>query len=105
VPLRDTAAADRRDTGQRAATVRLEAGPDSAGVLSLTYIWLGTARTVPVGDQRRPLALATDVLAHLREACAPTAPRPSSAWSAAWAAHPRVDPPPNEALPPTGRLR
>lgn len=77
--LHDSALAGRggKVPGWRHVTLRVEsAGTDSASAVSLAYVWLGGAESVPLGVQRQLLVLAADVLGDLRAACAPGAPSP-----------------------------
>lgn len=69
------AARGRLATGWYTVTVRVDTATarDSAGALSLSYMWMGGARSVPLDEQRRLLSVAADVLAGLRTACAPAA--------------------------------
>ena len=68
VTLRDTTAR----WGQRPTTVELETR-DSSQTLRVKFQWMGFGGSVPLDQQERMLAIATDLLAELRTACAPTA--------------------------------
>jgi len=60
--------------GQRYANLEITAWKNEVPRLEVFFMWLGTARTVPIGEQRRMAALAREVVAELRAVCLPDVP-------------------------------
>jgi len=81
VPLESTGSlfrvtlTDSSRTGPIEATMALGDRPDSAGVVSMRYVRMATARTLSPSERQRRIRLATDLLDEVRLACAPGTPR------------------------------
>lgn len=57
-------------------SLQVETGPEQTPVLNILASWIGTARTVPLDEQRRMAATATAVLEEVRARCVPASSAP-----------------------------
>jgi hypothetical protein len=83
-----------RGAGVRSgASLQVDWAGDSAKVLRLQYSWLGTARNVPLADQRQMLSEGSALLAEIRGACAPASPAPVQCFTRGFGGSPACAPP------------
>ena len=59
--------------GHRYANVTLKTEREQPAAVELTFGWRGNARTIPLGEQRRMITLATGLLRGIRDRCLPQA--------------------------------
>jgi hypothetical protein len=57
-------------------SLRVETGPEQTPVLQILATWIGTARTVPLNEQRWMAATATALLEEVRARCVPASRAP-----------------------------
>jgi hypothetical protein len=75
---------DSSRTEEVHATIALGGELDSANVLSVKYVWMGTVRSVSPAEGQQLIRLAEQLLDELRVGCAPETPRRVTCEEQGW---------------------